>query len=685
MNLSKSNLSTLRNIGIIAHVDAGKTTVTERILYYTGKTHKTGDVHHGTTTTDFSPEERKRGITIYSAATTVFWQDHQLNVIDTPGHIDFNIEVNRSLRVLDGAVVVFDAVAGVEPQSETNWRLADKYRVPRICFVNKMDRMGANFERTVAMIQDRLGAIAVPLQIPVGTEDNFQGVVDLISMQVVLWNADNSNMEPYWLAEVPSALMSIALQQRQQLIEAVADADEQVMTAYLEGGMVSDMDLLRAIRAATLQGKAVPVLCGSAYRNKGVELLLDAVVRYLPAPDNRNHLVGINPESGAQIERAMSAQMPFAALAFKVVNDKHGSLTFVRVYSGSKATGDIILNSVTGQKERIGRMYEIHADKREPRDIVYAGDIVAFAGLKNTTTGNTLCDVTAPIVLESIEVPVPVIDIAIEADKSVDQHSLMKGLHSLVSEDPSLSLRQDAESGQLILSGMGELQLEVTMAKLEADFGVSVCTGKPRVAYRETITQLQELNYRYKKQDGGPGQFAEIMLRIEPLENGEGFVFESQVAGGAIPREFIPGVEAGIKRAASIGVVAGYPVVDFKATLMDGAYHAQDSSVIAFEKAAFLAFQQAAAKAGPVVMEPIMKVAVQTPADYIGDCIGDLVRRHGLIQSQTQIGSGVEIQASVPLSQMFGYIGDLRAMTSGRASFTMQFERYAVALRKPTM
>lgn len=678
------NLSKLRNIGIIAHVDAGKTTVTERILYYTGKTHKTGDVHHGTTTTDFSPEERKRGITIYSAATTVLWQEHQLNVIDTPGHIDFNIEVNRSLRVLDGAVVVFDAVAGVEPQSETNWRLADKYGVPRICFVNKMDRLGANFERTVAMIQDRLGAVAVPLQIPVGAEDGFQGIVDLISMQLVLWNPDNSRMEPYWLTEVPAELLSVALQMRQQLIEAVADADEQVMAAYLEGGTVNEADIVRAIRAATLQRKVVPVLCGSAYRNKGVELLLDAVVRYLPAPDDRDRLVGTNPESGEAIERALTAEAPFAALAFKVVNDKHGSLTFVRVYSGSKETGDTLLNSVTGQRERIGRMYEIHADKREPRDVVYAGDIVAFAGLKNTTTGNTLCEVNAPIVLESIEAPVPVIDIAIEAGHSVDQHALMKGLHSLVSEDPSLSLRQDAESGQLILSGMGELQLEVTLAKLEADFGVSVRVGKPRVAYRETITQAQELHYRYKKQDGGPGQFAEITLRFEPQANGEGFRFESKVAGGAIPREFIPGVEAGIKRAASMGVVAGYPVVDFKVTLLDGSYHAQDSSVLAFEKAAFLAFQQAAAKAGPVVMEPIMAVSVQTPADYIGDCIGDLVRRQGLIQNQTQKGSGVEIQASVPLAQMFGYIGDLRAMTSGRASFTMQFERYAVALRKKT-
>lgn len=676
-------LSKLRNIGIIAHVDAGKTTVTERILYYTGKTHKAGDVHHGTTTTDFSPEERKRGITIYSAATTVFWQEHQLNVIDTPGHIDFNIEVNRSLRVLDGAVVVFDAVAGVEPQSETNWRLADKYGVPRICFVNKMDRVGANFERTVKMIQDRLGAVAVPLQIPFGAEDGFQGVIDLISMRLVLWNPDNSRMEPCWSADVPAELMPEMAQKRQQMIEVVADADDQLMAVYLDGGDINEVDLIRAIRTATLQGKMVPVLCGSAYRNKGVELLLDAVVRYLPAPDDRDQLVGMNPESGGQVERALSADAPFAALAFKVVHDKHGSLTFVRVYSGSKRTGDMVFNSVTGQRERIGRMYEIHADKREPRDIVYAGDIVAFAGLKHTTTGNTLCDVTAPIVLESIETPVPVIDIAIEAGHSVDQHALMKGLHSLVSEDPSLSLRQDAESGQLILSGMGELQLEVTLAKLDADFGVSVRVGKPKVAYRETITQAQELHYRYKKQDGGPGQFAEIVLRIEPLANGEGFRFENQVAGGAIPREFIPGVEAGVKRAASMGVVAGYPVVDFKATLLDGTYHAQDSSVLAFEKAAFLAFQQAAAKAGALLMEPMMTVTVQTPADYIGDCIGDLVRRQGLIQNQSQVGSGVEIQASVPLAQMFGYIGDLRAMTSGRASFTMQFERYSTALRQP--
>lgn len=676
-------LSKLRNIGIIAHVDAGKTTVTERILYYTGKTHKAGDVHHGTTTTDFSPEERKRGITIYSAATTVFWQEHQLNVIDTPGHIDFNIEVNRSLRVLDGAVVIFDAVAGVEPQSETNWRLANKYGVPRICFVNKMDRVGANFERTVRMINERLGADAVPLHIPVGAEENFQGVIDLISMRFVVWNSDNSGMQPCWFEDVPAELMPTAKQQRQQIIETVADSDAQVMAVYLEGGEVDETDLIRAIRAATIEGRVAPVLCGSAYRNKGVELLLDAVVRYLPAPDDRGQLIGTHPETGAQVEGTLSSDAPFAALAFKVVNDRHGSLTFVRIYSGSTATGDMVLNSVTAQRERIGRIYEIHADKRQPRDVVYAGDIVAFAGLKHTTTGNTLCDLTAPIVLESIEAPVPVIDIAIEAGQGVDQHVLMKGLHSLVSEDPSLSLRQDAESGQLLLSGMGELQLEVTLAKLEADFGVSVRAGKPRVAYRETITQTQELHYRYKKQDGGPGQFAEIVLRIEPVANGEGFRFESRVAGGAIPREFVPGVEAGIKRAAAIGVVAGYPVVDFKATLLDGAVHAQDSSVMAFDKAAFLAFQQLAAKAGAVLLEPVMKVTVQTPIDFIGDCIGDLVRRQGLIQSQSQIGTGAEIQASVPLAQMFGYIGDLRAMTSGRASFTMQFERYSRALRQP--
>ena len=671
-------LSKLRNIGIIAHVDAGKTTATERILYYSGKSHKAGDVHYGTTTTDFSPEERKRGITIYSAATTVFWQQHQVNIIDTPGHIDFNIEVNRSLRVLDGAVVVFDAVAGVEPQSETNWHLADKYGVPRICFVNKMDRVGADYWRTIRMIEDRLGVVPVPIQIPVGHGDEFRGVIDLIAQQTYLWPDENSNMKRYQKQSIPADRVMEVEQYRQRLFEAVVEFDEETLEAYLDGRAVTEQQLRTALRKGTLANRIVPVLCGSAFKNKGIEPLLDAVVAYLPSPEDRPAVEGIDPVNGADAVRTNAVAAPFAGLAFKIVTDKHGSLTFVRVYSGRLVPGDTILNPMSGRKERVGRMYEMHADKRETKDCAQAGDIVALAGLKYTTTGHTLCDPIHPLILENIAVPEPVIDIAIETVNSAYQTLLVKHLHGFVKDDPSLSMRTDPESGQLILSGMGELQLEVTLNRLAEDFGISVKTGRPKVSYRETISRGSEIQYRYKKQDGGPGQFAELRVKFEPLERGHGIEFVNAITAGAVPKEFIPSVETGIRRAAETGVIAEYPLVDFKATLLDGDYHEQDSSPFAFEIAASLAFKEAVKQAGPVLLEPVMSVEVTTPSDYLGDCIGDLNRRRGLIQNQ-RLGSSMSvIEAHVPLATMFGYIGDLRALTSGRANYTMQFEHYAV-------
>jgi elongation factor G len=671
-------LSKLRNIGIIAHVDAGKTTAAERILYYCGKSHKVGDVHYGTTTTDFSPEERKRGITIYSAATTVFWQQHQVNIIDTPGHIDFNIEVNRSLRVLDGAVVVFDAVAGVEPQSETNWRLADKYGVPRICFVNKMDRVGADYRHTLRMIEDRLGAVPVPIQIPVGHEGEFRGVIDLISQQTYLWPDDNSDMKLFQTQSVPADCIGEVERYRHRLFEAVVEFEEETLEAYLNGQEVTEQQLRTALRKGTLANRIVPVLCGSAFKNKGIEPLLDAVVAYLPSPEDRPTVEGIDPVNGAGVIRPNAVAAPFAGLAFKIVTDKHGSLTFVRVYSGRLVPGDTILNPVSGRKERVGRMYEMHADKRAEKDSAQAGDIVALAGLKYTTTGHTLCDSVQPLILENIVVPEPVIEIAVEVVRSADQPLLVKHLHDFVKDDPSLWMRTDPESGQLILSGMGELQLEVTLNRLAEDFGISVKTGRPKVSYRETISRGSEIQYRYKKQDGGPGQFAELRVKFEPLERGHGIEFVNAITAGAVPKEFIPSVETGIRRAAETGVIAEYPLVDFKATLLDGDYHEQDSSPFAFEIAASLAFKEAVKQAGPVLLEPVMSVEVTTPSDYLGDCIGDLNRRRGLIQNQ-RLGSSMSvIEAHVPLATMFGYIGDLRALTSGRANYTMQFEHYAV-------
>lgn len=656
----------LRNLGVIAHVDAGKTTTTERILFYTGESHRIGDVNDGTAQMDFDPQEQKRGITINSAAVTVHWKGTQLNLIDTPGHIDFNIEVNRSLRVLDGAVVVFDGVAGVEPQTETNWRLADKYRVPRIAFINKLDRVGADFHRVVAMMEERLGVCVVPLQIPIGAEGDFHGVVDLLSMRARIWDRDDASA-PYREADVPADLLEQAVRSRARLVEAAVEQDEPALQAYVNGEEVA-VDILRAaVRKGVLAGAFVPALAGSAFKNRGVEPLLDAVVDYLPAPED------IVREGEGE-----TAADPFKALAFKVVTDDHGAKVFVRVYSGRLGRGDVVLNTSTGKTERVSRLYEVHADKHIERDELVAGDIAAVVGLKDTLTGHTLSDPAHPVVLEQISVPEPVIHVAIEPKASADQQGLSKALQSLLREDPSLRLQLDAESGQTILSGMGELQLEVSIEKLRARHGVNVSVGRPQVAYRETISRSVEVHHVHKKQSGGPGQFAEVRLLLEPQPRGEGIRFESRIVGGAVPREFIPAVEAGIRRAALAGAVAGFPATDFAAILLDGGFHERDSSTLAFELAAMAAFREGFAKAAPQVLEPVMAVEVITPVDYLGDAIGDLNRRRGLVRGQGQRGNAATVEAEVPLKEMFGYIGSLRALSSGRAQYSMQLDHYGV-------
>jgi elongation factor G len=664
-----NNLRQIRNIGVIAHVDAGKTTATERILFYTGKNHRMGEVHAGAATMDFDEQEKRRGITINSAATTVFWQGVQINLIDTPGHIDFNIEVNRSLRVLDGAVVVFDGVAGVEPQTETNWRLADQYGVPRIAFVNKLDRVGADFLRVAAMMRERLGVKAVPLHLPIGSEGGFVGVVDLLQMRALVWRSDELGAV-FTEEAVPDSMREAALAQRALLVEAVAEHDDAALNAYLAGEPLSVAQLRACIRKGTLAGALVPVLAGSAFKNKGVEPLLSAVVDYLPLPG----------EVAAAGQPPSDVDAPLAALAFKVVSEAHGPMVFVRVYSGRLRPGDTVLNSSTGRRERVARLYEVHADKHRELLMLQAGDIAAVVGLKDTLTGHTLCDPAHPVVLEQIVVPEPVIDVAIEPRTQADQQLLGKALQALVKEDPSLRLRQDADSGQTILSGMGELQLEVTLEKLRSKHHVDVSTGQPQVAYRETISKTVEVNHVHKKQTGGPGQFAEVRLRLEPLPRGEGVQFDSRIVGGAIPREFIPSVEGGIRRAANTGVVAGVPCVDFKATLLDGSFHERDSSGLAFELAAAAAFREAAGQAGGQLLEPVMAVEVITPVDHLGDCIGDINRRRGVVRGQdSRGGNAAVLQAHVPLKSMFGYIGSLRALSSGRAQYSMQFDHYAVA------
>ena len=669
----KISLRNLRNIGVIAHVDAGKTTTTERILFYSGESHRIGEVHDGTTQMDFDPQERARGITINSAATTVHWRregrDTQINLIDTPGHIDFNIEVRRSLRVLDGAIVVFDGVAGVEPQSETNWRLADQYQVPRVAFVNKLDRTGADFLRVVAMMEERLGAKVSPIQLPIGAESEFRGVVDLIAQRALVWARDDAR-EPAQVQSIPAELQAQAAAWRERLIERLADTDEAVLAAYLDGKTPSEALLRAALRRATIAGAIVPALAGSAFKNRGVEPLLDAVVDYLPAPHEVADPDGLRGEGA------------FAALAFKLVADDHGTLTFVRVYRGVLRRGDVVLDSVTGKSERVSRLYEIHADKRVERDLLQAGDIAAIVGLKDVLTGHTLADPAVPVVLEAIETPEPVIHLAVEARERGDLPQVAKALQALLREDPSLRLANDADSGQMILSGMGELQLEVSLEKLRQRTGIALRTGRPQVAYRSTFARAVELRHVHKKQSGGAGQFADVLLRFGPLARGEGVRFESRIVGGAVPREFIPAIEQGIRRAARAGGTEGWPVVDFEVVLLDGSFHEKDSSSLAFELAATHGFSEALAQAGTDLLEPVMAVEVVTPPESLGDVIGDLLRRRGQVHAQEQRGSSLVVQAEVPLARMFGYIGSLRALSSGRAQYSMRFDKYAVAVRE---
>ena len=669
-------LDRYRNIGIMAHIDAGKTTTTERILYYTGVSHKIGEVHDGNATMDWMEQEQERGITITSAATTCFWNDHRINIIDTPGHVDFTIEVERSLRVLDGAVAVFDSVAGVEPQSETVWRQADKYQVPRICFVNKMDRTGADFYRCVDMIVDRLGAQPLVLQLPIGAEADFKGVVDLVAQKAIIWK-DESLGAKFDIVDIPADLADKAAEYREKLVELAVEQDDAAMEAYLEGNEPDEATLKRCIREGTVGLKFVPVLNGTAFKNKGVQPLLDAVVDYLPSPVEVPDVKGVKPDSDEEDTRPSNDDAPASGLAFKIMTDPFvGSLTFVRVYSGVFTTGTQILNSVKGQRERVGRMLQMHSNHREDVKEARAGDIVAIAGLKNTTTGETLCDPQSPIVLERMEFPDPVIEVAVEPKTKGDQEKMGVALSRLAQEDPSFRVSTDAESGQTVIKGMGELHLDIIVDRMKREFKVDANVGAPQVAYRETITRANEIDYTHKKQTGGSGQFARLKVVFEPLEPGEGFVFENAITGGAIPREFIPGVEKGLESAMETGVMAGFPMIDFKATLTDGASHDVDSSVLAFEIAARAAFREGIPKSGPVLLEPMMKVEVVTPEEYMGDIIGDLNSRRGSVQGMDSRGNAQVINAMVPLANMFGYVNNLRSMSQGRAQYTMFFDHY---------
>ena len=669
-------LDRTRNIGIMAHIDAGKTTTTERILYYTGINYKIGEVHEGTATMDWMVQEQERGITITSAATTCLWRDHRVNIIDTPGHVDFTIEVERSLRVLDGAVGVFCSVGGVEPQTETVWRQADKYQVPRIAFVNKMDRLGADFFRVVQMIKDRLGARAVPLQLPIGAEDKFIGVIDLVHMKAIVWE-DESLGAKFRDEAIPEEMASAAAEYREKLIEAVADSDETIMEKYLEGHEISETELTKAIRSATLAIKIIPVLCGSAFRNKGVQPLLDAVIEYLPSPLDIPPVKGIDPDSQAPDERPAKDDAPFSALAFKIMTDPFvGTLSFFRVYSGSLTAGASVYNSTKGKRERIGRLLKMHANKREEIKEVYAGDIAAGVGLRTATTGDTLCDENDPIILESIEFPEPVISIAIEPKSKADQEKLGLSLQKLAAEDPSFRVRTDEETGQTIISGMGELHLEIIVDRLLREFNVGANVGKPQVAYKETVRRAVEQQGKFIRQTGGRGQYGDVWIKLEPQQPGAGFEFVDAVKGGSIPREYIPAVEKGVKEATENGALAGYPIVDVKVTLFDGSYHDVDSSEIAFKIAGSMAFKEAARKASPVLLEPIMSVEVVVPEDFMGDVIGDLNSRRGKVLGMDTRPAAQAIDARVPLAQMFGYATDLRSMTQGRATYTMQFSHY---------
>ena len=669
-------LERYRNIGIMAHIDAGKTTTTERVLYYTGRSHKIGEVHDGAATMDWMEQEQERGITITSAATTCFWNDHRINIIDTPGHVDFTIEVERSLRVLDGAVAVFDSVAGVEPQSETVWRQADKYHVPRMCFVNKMDRMGADFFRCVDMIVDRLGATPLVTQLPIGAESDFVGVVDLIKMRAIVWKDESLGAE-FEYREIPEDLQDQAAEYREKLVELAVEQDDTAMEAYLEGNEPDEETLKACIRKGTCGLAFVPVLLGSAFKNKGVQPMLDAVVDYLPSPTEVAAIRGVKPGTDEEVLRKSSDSEPMAALAFKIMTDPFvGSLTFARVYSGALTKGSTVLNSVKESKERVGRMLLMHANTREEIDEALAGDIVAIAGLKDTTTGDTLCDPSNPVVLERMEFPDPVIEVAVEPKSKADQEKMGLALQRLAQEDPSFQVATDEESGQTVIKGMGELHLDIIVDRMKREFKVEANVGAPQVAYRETISRQAEVDYTHKKQTGGSGQFARVKIVFEPLEAGEGFIFENAVVGGSVPREYVPGVEKGLNSSRESGVIAGFPVIDFKATLVDGASHDVDSSVLAFEIASRAAFRDGLVKAGPVLLEPMMKVEVVTPEEYMGDIIGDLNSRRGNVSSMDSRGIARVVTAMVPLANMFGYVNTLRSMSQGRAQYTMHFDHY---------
>ena len=673
----KTELKDYRNIGIMAHIDAGKTTTTERILYYTGVSHKIGEVHDGAAVMDWMEQEQERGITITSAATTCFWKDKRINIIDTPGHVDFTIEVERSLRVLDGSVCVFDSVAGVEPQSETVWRQANKYGVPRICFVNKMDRIGANFFRCIDMIKDRLGANSLVLQLPIGSESQFQGVVDLVTMKAIIWEEETLGAK-YSFQEIPENLKDESEKYREKLLENVVEMDDIIMEKYLEGSIPSEEEIKSLIRKGTIAAKFVPVLCGSSFKNKGVQPMLDAVVDYLPSPIDVPAIKGVKYRNeDEQITRKSSDDEPFSALAFKIMNDPFvGSLTFMRVYSGKVEAGSSVLNSVKDKRERFGRMLQMHSNSREDIKTSYAGDIIAVAGLKDTTTGDTLCDSENAVILERMEFPDPVIEVAVEPKTKVDQEKMGVALQRLAAEDPSFKVSVDHESGQTVMKGMGELHLEILVDRMLREFKVDASVGAPQVAYRETITKQASVDYTHKKQSGGAGQFARIILEFEPLEKGSGVIFESKIVGGKVPKEYIPGVEKGIRLSTETGFLAGFPVIDFKCRLVDGAFHDVDSSVMAFEIAARAAFKEAMGKASAVLLEPMMKIEAVTPEEYMGDIIGDLNSRRGQVSGMEQRGVNHVINGMVPLANMFGYVNNLRSMSQGRASYTMTFDHY---------
>ncbi|HZA79422.1 MAG TPA: elongation factor G [Acidimicrobiales bacterium] len=670
-------LERVRNIGIMAHIDAGKTTTTERILYYTGRTYKIGEVHEGAATMDWMVQEQERGITITSAATTCFWDDHQINIIDTPGHVDFTVEVERSLRVLDGAVAVFDAVAGVEPQTETVWRQANKYHVPRMCFVNKMDRLGADFFAALDSIRDRLDANTAVLQLPLGAEGHYRGVIDLLTMKALVW-LDEDLGAKWEVQEIPANLKAQSEEYQHQLIDVLSSFDEVILEKYVSEEEITPDDLRRAIRTGTLSGEIVPVLNGSAFKNKGVQPLLDAIVAYLPSPIDLPPVTGVSMKGNEELERKPADDQPFGALAFKIMSDPHvGKLTYFRVYSGTLEKGSQVVNTTTGRRERIGRILRMHANHREDVDAVYTGDIAAGIGLKNTRTGDTLAAPGSEIQLEQLEFPEPVIHVAVEPKTKVDQEKMGKALQALSEEDPTFQVRTDEDTGQTVISGMGELHLEVLVDRMLREFRVDATVGKPQVAYRETITQpVTKVTYTHKKQTGGAGQFAEVSINLEPLGPGGGYEFVDKITGGRVPKEYIPAVDAGIQQSLDAGVLAGYPTVDIRATLVDGKYHEVDSSEMAFKIAGSMVFKDAARKARPVLLEPIMSVEVVTPEDYMGDVIGDLNSRRGRVGGMEQRGNSQVIRAQVPLSEMFGYATDLRSRTQGRATYTMQFHSY---------